>query len=98
MRVAGQPYKIFFFLQIIIFPFVSKAATGEPVIDSVPEFGNKKEIPKQFEKPILTALSYFPELKKLARDLLQSQILPAYLKERIIVHILLRSATRQLIH
>ena len=63
MRVAGQPYKIFFFLQIIIFPFVSKAATGEPVIDSVPEFGNKKEIPKQFEKPILTALSYFPELK-----------------------------------
>ena len=63
MRVAGQPYKIFFFLQIIIFSFVSKAATGEPVIDSVPEFGNKKEIPKQFEKPILTALSYFPELK-----------------------------------
>ena len=63
MRVAGQPYKIFFFLQIIIFSFVSKAATGEPVIDSVPEFGNKKEIPPQFEKPILTALSYFPELK-----------------------------------
>ena len=63
MRVAGQPYKIFFFLQIIIFSFVSKAVTGGPVIDSVPEFGNKKEIPKQFEKPILTALSYFPELK-----------------------------------
>ena len=63
MRVSWQPYKIFFFLQIIIFSFVSKAATGEPVIDSVPEFGNKKEIPPQFEKPILTALSYFPELK-----------------------------------
>ncbi len=63
MRVAGQPYKIFFFLQIIIFSFVSKAVTGGPVIDSVPEFGNKKEIPPQFEKPILTALSYFPELK-----------------------------------
>jgi hypothetical protein len=63
MRVAWQPYKIFFFLQIIIFPFVSKAVTRETIIDSVPEFGNKKEIPKQFEKPILTALSYFPELK-----------------------------------
>ena len=63
MRVSWQPYKIFFFLQITIFSFISKAATGEPVIDSVPEFGNKKEIPKQFEKPILTALSYFPELK-----------------------------------
>jgi hypothetical protein len=63
MRVSWQPYKIFFFLQITIFSFISKAATGEPVIDSVPEFGNKKEIPPQFEKPILTALSYFPELK-----------------------------------
>jgi hypothetical protein len=63
MRITWQPYKIFFFLQIIIFPFVSKAATTECIIDSVPEFGNKKEIPKQFEKPILTALSYFPELK-----------------------------------
>jgi len=87
MRVAGQPYKIFFFLQIIIFSFVSKAATGELVIDSVPEFGNKKEIPPQFEKPILTALSYFPELKKPIRVLLQSQILQAYLKERITVPI-----------
>jgi hypothetical protein len=63
MRVAWQPYKILFFLLIIIFPFVAKAATSETIIDSVPEFGNKKEIPKQFEKPILTALSHFPELK-----------------------------------
>lgn len=32
-------------------------------IDSLKEFGNKKEIPPQYEKPILTALSFFPELK-----------------------------------
>lgn len=45
-------------------PFVSKATTKQTVIDSLKEFGYKKEIPQQYERPILTALAYFPELKK----------------------------------
>lgn len=46
-------------------PFVSKATTKQTVIDSLKkEFGYKKEIPQQYERPILNALAYFPELKK----------------------------------
>ena len=45
-------------------PFVSKATTKQTVIDSLKESGYKKEIPQQYERPILTALAYFPELKK----------------------------------
>jgi hypothetical protein len=63
MTVIRQSYKTISFLLIIIFPFISEAANKETTIDSLKEFGNKKEIPQQFEKPILTALSYFPELK-----------------------------------
>lgn len=33
--------------------------------DSLLIYGHNKEIPAQFEKPILTALSYFPELKNI---------------------------------
>ena len=58
-----QSYKTIFSLLIIIFPLISEAAIKETTIDSLKEFGNKKEIPQQFEKPILTALSHFPELK-----------------------------------
>ncbi len=32
--------------------------------DSLSIYGHNKEIPEQFEKPILTALSYFPELRE----------------------------------
>ena len=87
MLIIRQSYKTIFSLLIIIFPFISEAANMGMAIDSLKEFGNKKEIPPQFEKPILTALSYFPELKKHTRVLLQSQILQAYLKERITVPI-----------
>lgn len=63
MPVIRQSYKTIFFLLIIIFPFISEAANREPTIDTLEKFRNKKEIPQQYEKPILTALSYFPELK-----------------------------------
>src|SRR6187399_1840402 len=63
MPVIRRSYKTIFSLLIIIFPFISEAANQEPSNDSLQEFRNKKEIPPQFEKPILTALSYFPELK-----------------------------------
>ena len=63
MPVIQQSYKTIFSLLIIISPFISEAANREMIIDSLKEFGNKKEIPQQYEKPILTALSYFPELK-----------------------------------
>ena len=63
MPVIPQSYKTIFFLLIITLPIISLAANKETVIDSLKEFGNKKEIPQQFEKPILTALSHFPELK-----------------------------------
>lgn len=32
--------------------------------DSLLMYGHDKEVPKEFEKPILTALSYFPELEE----------------------------------
>ncbi|TAL46019.1 MAG: hypothetical protein EPN92_06775 [Chitinophagaceae bacterium] len=48
---------------IIIAPFISRATHNEPGIDSLQEFGKNKEIPEQYRKPILTALSHFPELK-----------------------------------
>ena len=63
MRVIRRSYKTIFSLLIIIFPFISEAANKVTAIDSLKEFGYKKEIPQQFEKPILTALSHFPELK-----------------------------------
>jgi hypothetical protein len=63
MTVIRQSYKTISFLLIIIFPFISEAANKLTTLDSLKEFGNKKEIPQQFEKPILTALSHFPELK-----------------------------------
>src|SRR6187397_2486327 len=64
MRVIRRSYKTIFSLLIIIFPFISEAANKVTAIDSLKEFGTKKEIPQQYEKPILTALSYFPELKE----------------------------------
>ena len=63
MPVIRRSYRPIFFLLIIIFPFISEAANKESPIDTLQEFGNKKAIPQQYEKPILTALSYFPELK-----------------------------------
>jgi hypothetical protein len=63
MSVIRQSYKTIFSVLLIIFPFISEAAKKEQSNDSLQEFGNKKEIPQQYEKPILTALSYFPELK-----------------------------------
>src|SRR4249919_219831 len=63
MTVIRQSYKLFFFLVIIIFPFISEATNTGTIIDTLQKFGYKKEIPQQYEKPILTALSYFPELK-----------------------------------
>ena len=63
MPVIRRSYKPIFFMLIIIFPFISEAANKKMTIDTLQEFRNKKEIPQQYEKPILTALSYFPELK-----------------------------------
>ena len=63
MPVIRRSYKTIFFLLIITLPIITLAANTETTIDSLKEFGNKKEIPQQFEKPILTALSHFPELK-----------------------------------
>ena len=63
MRVIRRSYKTIFSLLIIIFPIISEAANKVTAVDSLKEFGYKKEIPQQFEKPILTALSHFPELK-----------------------------------
>jgi hypothetical protein len=62
MSATPQLYKSIFSLFIITAALISKAA-NEPVIDSLHEFKKNKEIPEQFKKPILTALSYFPELK-----------------------------------
>lgn len=47
----------------MISPFLLQAANGRPGEDSLERFGINKEIPGQFKKSILTALSHFPELK-----------------------------------
>ena len=59
MSATKQLYKTIFCLLIIIAPFISQAAA----IDSLQKFAANKEIPEQYQKPILTALSHFPELK-----------------------------------
>jgi hypothetical protein len=58
MSAKRQLYKIILCLLIIIFPFLLKAADT----DSLQKFAVNKEIPEQYQKPILTALSHFPEL------------------------------------
>ena len=63
MTAIQQLYKPIFLTLVIILPSISNAANKQVIIDSLQKFGNKKVIPQQFEKPILTALSYFPELK-----------------------------------
>jgi hypothetical protein len=57
MSASRQLYRNILALLIIIIPLLSKAT------DPLDQFGINKEIPAQFRKPILTALSYFPELK-----------------------------------
>ena len=63
MLTNRQSYKTILPLLILIVPFISEAANKEQAIDSLEKFRYKKEIPQQYEKPILTALSHFPELK-----------------------------------
>jgi len=63
MPTNRQSYKTILLLLIIIFPLISEAANKEQAIDSLEKFRYKKEMPQQYEKPILTALSHFPELK-----------------------------------
>jgi len=63
MSTSRQLYKKIFSLLLIISPCFLYAAV-EPGIDSLQRFGLHKEIPEQYKKPILTALSYFPELKE----------------------------------
>ena len=46
---------------ILISPVLLHAK--EYCIDSLQQYGKNKEIPQQYQKPILTALSYFPELQ-----------------------------------
>jgi hypothetical protein len=62
MSATRQLYKIIYFLVIVIKPMLLNA-TIEPAIDSLSQFAKNKEIPEQYQKPILTALSHFPELK-----------------------------------
>ena len=60
MSASGLLYRILpLFLAIL--HFSAQASVSQ---DSLSIYGRNKEIPEQFKKPILTALSYFPELKE----------------------------------
>ena len=59
MSANRQLYKPVFCLLIVIAPIMSQAAA----IDSLQKFAVNKEIPEKYQRPILTALSHFPELK-----------------------------------
>ena len=61
MFAPKQSYKIFFFLLALACSVVSKSSA--PYRDSLQRFATNKKIPAQYQKPILTALSYFPELR-----------------------------------
>lgn len=66
------------FTLLIVFCFLSLVRANEgikysfiplfPENDTLSQFANKKNIPDQFRKPILKALSYFPELKNIRID------------------------------
>ena len=60
---AKQLYKTILGLLIIIAPIGLTAADNETIADSLQQYAKNKVIPHQYEKPILTALSHFPELK-----------------------------------
>lgn len=61
MSFASQLYKIIFLLLIASVPLLTEAV--EPGTDSLQQYAINKVIPGEYKKPILTALSYFPELK-----------------------------------
>lgn len=62
MAATRQLYRTVLILLTFICPILVRAS-NEQAIDSLQQYGNNKEIPEQYKKPILTALSYFPELK-----------------------------------
>ena len=61
MFAPNQSYKILFCLLVLACSVVSRSS--EPYRDSLQRFATNKKIPAQYQKPILTALSYFPELR-----------------------------------
>jgi len=48
--------------QQIVHEFVSDSISGQHLVDLRTQYGNAKTIPVKYEKQILLALSYFPEL------------------------------------
>jgi len=51
--------------QKIVHEFVSDSISGQRLVDLRTQYGNAKTIPLNYEKQILVALSYFPELKNI---------------------------------
>ena len=54
-----------FYAQEIVKTFHQDSITAENLLYLKSEFGNFKNIPKEFEEQVLIALSYFPELKNI---------------------------------
>jgi hypothetical protein len=63
MSTIRQLYKTILIPVIISAPLLLRAAGSDLVNDSLEIFSKNKEIPEQYKKPIVTALSHFPELK-----------------------------------
>jgi hypothetical protein len=63
MSAIRQLYKTILIPAIISAPLLLRAAGSDLVNDSLEIFSKNKEIPEQYKKPIVTALSHFPELK-----------------------------------
>lgn len=61
MSASRRLYKTVFYLLICCGPLWTKA--DPPANDSLLQYGINKKIPAQYQSPILTALSHFPELK-----------------------------------
>jgi len=61
MVSCRQSYKVIFLLMVYALPFLVRA--NQLNNDSLQQYAINKVIPDEFKKPILIALSYFPELK-----------------------------------
>src|ERR1041385_1498985 len=61
MGSCRQSYKVIFLLMVNALPFLVRA--NQLNNDSLQQYAINKVIPDEFKKPILIALSYFPELK-----------------------------------
>ncbi|MFK5957389.1 MAG: hypothetical protein QM495_00805 [Lutibacter sp.] len=78
-------FSILFYAQEIVKTFHQGTISTENIVYLKSEFGNFKNIPKEFEEQVLIALSYFPELKNIhIKFRLKNRLTPLATKPNLI--------------